>query len=301
MASNTFDPKDVWINTLNWNKPDITKDCLHSLMLNPGTTFTFVLIDNGSNDDSVEILKNEFPNLIIIKNNENLGFGAGFNRGIKYSIAQGAKYILIINNDTIADPNMMTNLLSVLEGDNELGIVAPFIYYYENKEKIWSKGGFINSFSLEQTETQPKKHSKDENMKTFLTGCCLLVKVDVFEKIGMFDEQFFMYYEDLDFSLRCLKNGIKMKTVPEAKLWHRISKSSGGKNNSLERFYMAKSSGLYFRKHMILWQLPFIVTFRLGSAILWTFRLLQNRQFASISYYWKGLIQGWVKKKEFHV
>lgn len=295
MLSNPFDPTDVWIITLNWNKPDITKDCLHSLMINTGTTFSFLLIDNGSNDDSVKILKNEFPSLITIYNKENLGFGAGFNIGIKYAIEQGAKYILIINNDTIADPTMMNQLLSVIEGDDEIGIVAPFIYFYENKEKIWSQGGYINSFLLEKTESKSKNHSKDQNMKTFLTACCLLINIEVFKKVGVFDERFFMYYEDLDFSLRCLKNGIIMKIVPEAKLWHRISTSSGGKNNPLERFYMAKSSGLFFRKHMKIWQSPFIVSYRLGSAILCTYRLLRNRQYNSIPYYWRGLIQGWVK------
>ena len=118
-----------------------------------------------------------------------------------------------------------------------------------------------------------------------------------FNDIGFFDEIFFpLYYDDLDFCLRLRKKGYRLFLIPYAKIYHKISLSVGGRNSPQERFLMARNSGYYFRKHLKTWQLPFIVIYRLSSAILWTIRLLKQRNYEAVQYHWKGLVAGWIQK-----
>ena len=128
----------------------------------------------------------------------------------------------------------------------------------------------------------------------FLSGCALLLPRSTVERVGLWDERFFMYYEDLDYCRRVAAAGLRLVLVPTAAMWHKVSVSSGGSNSPQERYAMARSSGLYFRKHMRPWQAPFIVAFRLGSALRWTLRLAGRGQWASLCAYWRGLRDGWL-------
>jgi GT2 family glycosyltransferase len=126
----------------------------------------------------------------------------------------------------------------------------------------------------------------------FVTGCCFLAPRSTFETIGLFDEQFTMYYEDFDFSFRVRESGEKILVIPEAKAWHNVSTSSGGRDTPNERYWMARSSIVFFRKHTRGSQRVLITIWRLGSAIRTTLRLLLSGRIPSISAYWRGLWDG---------
>jgi GT2 family glycosyltransferase len=284
--------KRIFVVTVTWNGLQDTCECLDSLFLQEDVLLDIVVVDNGSTDGATQFLRKKYPNVETIRSERNLGFAGGFNLGITYAIKQGAEYVLIINNDTILDSSMCKNLLFAMS--DEVAVASPVIFYAQDPQRIWSAGGYIHPNLLEPRDS----HSRDQELpsvpikRTFLSGCCMLIKRDVFTKIGLFDERFFVYYEDLDFCLRLLQNKLTIVLVPSAKLWHKVSLSSGGELSPSERYFMAYSSCLYFHKHLSLKTIPMIIPYRVGSAILWTFRLIIKKNWKSLRAYWRGIWRG---------
>lgn len=288
--------EEIWVVTVNWNKPEDTCECLESLAAQVGVAIQILVVDNGSTDRSIDIIQGRFPAVRIARSEKNLGFAGGFNLGIRLALEQDARQILIINNDTIADPWMCRHLMDRMN-ESRVGITAPVIYYASQPEEIWSSGGMFNNFLLEPKDA----HGRRENLgskpitRTFLSGCCMLINRSLLEAVGLFDERFFLYYEDMDFCYRIYKSGWTMEVVPAAKLWHKVSKSSGGERSPVERYHMARSSAIYFRKH-ITWKNGAVIFFyRLGSAILWSFRLGTKKKWSALSAFWKGWFEGWFR------
>jgi GT2 family glycosyltransferase len=214
--------------------------------------------------------------------------------GIRAALSDGAELVFLVNNDTIAGPNLLSALAAQL--DVEVGVLGPVIYYASDPHQIWSQGGQISPYLLEMTgdhgRGQPVPDEPSD--REFLSGCAMLVRRAVFERAGLFDERFFMYYEDLDFCVRVRDQRFKLRLVPDASLWHKVSQSSGGSNSPQERYAMAYSSGVYFRKHMRSWRIPLILTYRLLSAFRWTARMTVNGSWHALRAYWRGLLNGWL-------
>ncbi len=280
---------------VNWNRPQDTIECISSLTNQVGVHINIVLVDNGSDDDSVEIVQKAFHDVKIITNASNLGFAIGYNIGIKYALDARADYILIINNDAFIGPNTIINLLEYGQDEN-VGIVAPIIYFTMDPEIIWSAGGNIRPLLLEYTNKE-KGRKKEDNWpeilkRDFVTGCCFLAARKTFEDIGLFDEHFVLYYEDADYCYRVRKSNLQILVVTKANAWHKVALSSGGRDSPKERYWMGRSSILYFSKHASIWKWFFIIPYRIGSASRTMIRLAINKQFASAYYHIKGIIDG---------
>lgn len=287
----------LFIIILNWNQLKDTTECIESILEQTYRDFQIVVVDNGSTDNSAILLKQSFPNIKMIENGKNMGYQGGVNIGIKYALMTGAKYLLILNNDTILDKDMIKKLIENFP--DEAGIVSPIMYYFENPSEVWSLGGDIHPVLIEIWKSQKIKARKISGLieRDFIPSCAWLVRRDVFNKIGLLDESFFpIYYDDLDFCLRARRNGFRLFINPNAKLWHKVSASSGGEYNPRERYLMARNSGYYFRKNMRFWQAPFIIVYRCGSALLWSGRLIKGKKYIALKEYWKGLIKGWFGK-----
>ncbi len=285
----------VSVVIVNWNRYEDTCECIDSLLAQKGVSLKITCVDNGSSDNSGSRLREKYDQIQLLQLNRNLGFAGGYNLGIKEALKQNTDYILIINNDTVADEWMVSKLLSEIQANN-IGIDAPLIYYFENPSRIWSSGGYINK----QLLIPLNSHHTNENLshpveRTFISGCCYLMKKDLIEQVGLFDESFFLYMEDLDYCRRIMQTQWKMKVVPSAKLYHKVAASSKGQYSPMERYYYGLSSGVYYRKYINIRNVWIIVPFRLISAILWTFRLVFSGNFQSIGAYWKGLWKGWTK------
>lgn len=288
----------LFIYILNWNQADMTVACAQSILAQEGACqFDLFIIDNGSTDDSLQIFQRELPNIALIKNKENLGFQGGMNAGIRHALKENAEYIMLLNNDTIAAPDMLAQLINFFP--EEAGLVSPGNYYHENRNYLCSLGGNFHPVFLEVLGI-PKSFYKPPNeiqQYEFLPAHAWLFKKEVFEMVGLFDETYFpIYYDDLDFCYRMTKKKIKAFLIPQSKIFHRVSMSVGGRNSPKERYLMARNSGYYFRKNMKYWQAPIIFTFRLGSGLLWTFRLLYKGNFSAVKSYWKGFFDGWFRK-----
>ena len=244
----------VFIIILNWNNwPDVL-ECLESLKDNDYPNYQVVIVDNGS-DQKPQVLNQDIK---IIYNEKNLGFSGGNNVGIKYALENNADYVLLLNDDTIVSQDFLSKLVEVAENNNKIGIIGPKIYFYNNdvilsqqakdlneidssalpqndresKGKLWSAGGKINWLynkgeMIGYDEEDKGQYDLPKVQETeFLTGCCVLVKKQAIEKIGLMPEEYFLYYEDTDWSLKARENGFKCVFVPDAKIWHKGSQSS---------------------------------------------------------------------------
>ena len=239
-------------------------------------------------------IRGRFPQVHVIENERNLGFQAGNNAGIRYALERGAKNVFILNNDTIAEPGMVRLLLDHMTAD--VSVVTPAIYYAGWPDELWSIGGMIHPLFLEIVKAPGDRVSLPAAPvdRDFVTGCAMLMRAEVLREVGLFDERFYPgYYEDLDLSLRIRRGGYRMLLVPEARLLHKVSQASGGQSSPRVYFLMGRNSGYYFRKHMRYWQAPFIIFFRLGSALKTSFRLILKGEKEGLAAYWKGLMLGW--------
>lgn len=279
-----------------WNNYNSTQECIESILNQRFVEVRIFLVDNGSKIEPLDRLIDEFPMIKYIRSNTNLGFAAGTNLGLRKALATNSDHFLIINNDTRADEFMLKELL-LASMDEDIGLTAPIIYYYDEPDRIWSSGGKINKFFLMPLDSHnTQRIISCPTKRTFVSGCCFLLKREVLEQIELFDERFFMYFEDLDFCKRINETKWLMMVIPSAKLWHKVSQSSGGQYSVRERYYYGLSSGIYFRKHMKVANAIPVTLFRLGSALKMTIKLMLRRETKVLSSYLKGLYRGWTMK-----
>ena len=228
-----LDKPSISIIIINWKKYELTRNCINSVEKSSFKNFKIILIDNESqNDFSDEINKNE--KIYIIKNKNNEGFARANNQGIKYSLKNGFDYVLLLNNDTLITNNLLDSLIKQSNTLNQK-IIQPLILNYDGT-KIWNAGGTINNF-FGTFKTHKKGESftglkSNMDFTDWFTGCCVLIKSEVFNDIGYFDENFFAYYEDIDFSIRLKANGYSIAMLNDSYLKHFESASSKSNNQS---------------------------------------------------------------------
>lgn len=271
-----MDPK-ISIIILNWNGLPDTLECLKSLKKIDYENYEVVVVDNNSSGEDVKIIREEFGNFVkeIIVSKDNLGFSGGNNLGIKYSLNEGADFILILNNDTIVESNFLGKLLEIFNKDEKIGIAAPQINYYDNPEIVWTIGGKISKIrgsGFAYSNKNENEIEKKEKIVTFASGCCLLIKKEVFEKVGLFDEKFFLYVEDTDLCYRTCKAGYKIIVSPNSKIYHKVGNSTAEDLKQLPLYYTTRNR-LYFAKKnfhgFYFVTIMYIFTTMLYKAFLW--------------------------------
>ncbi len=264
--------KHVVISLLNFNGKKNTLDCLESLkdIRKDNFKLTVVVVDNGSKEDiSLENgIIGDIP-LIVIKNNKNMGFSGGNNVAIRYAIEKGADYVLILNNDTYVDGNFLTELFKVAEKDNGIGILVPKIYFapgfefhknrYSKNEigkVLWYAGGKMdwkNVIGHHRGVDEIDKGQYDNVEETEIaTGCCMMVRREVFQKVGMLNDKYFLYYEDSDLSIRAKNKGFKVMYVPKSIIWHKNAGSAGGSGSVLQDYYITRNRLLFGFKYALI-------------------------------------------------
>lgn len=255
--------KKIAIVTVNFNTAKDTIDLIKSIQNIKREDFLVetIVVDNGSKDKLV-LPKDVSKEVSLIRSEINYGFSGGYNIGIKEALKRNADYVLVVNNDTIIDPLMIKNLLKVLDSDERIGVVTPKIYFAKghefhkdrySKEELgkvfWYAGGYTdwaNVTSIHRGVDEVDKGQYDKIEKTdFASGCCMFFKKEVFEKVGMFDDKFFLYFEDADLNERIKKKGFDIYFVPTAILVHVNAASSGGSGNPLQDYYIARNRMLF--------------------------------------------------------
>jgi GT2 family glycosyltransferase len=258
----------IFVVILNWNRYKDTVECLQSLekLTIRNYQLSVLVVDNGSTDGSVkEIdapLRRGFAGRgSIIKNKKNLGFAGGNNVGIKYALENGADYILVLNNDTLVDKNLLVYLIKAAKSHKKAGILSPIIYFskgYEfHKDRykkdelgrvIWYAGGVIdwnNVYASNRGVDEVDNGQYDKRIKLeFATGACMFLRASALKKTGLFDEKYFLYLEDADLSQRMLIKDWEVWYVPEAKLWHKVAQSSAI-GSDLNDYYITRNRLLF--------------------------------------------------------
>jgi GT2 family glycosyltransferase len=222
----------VYVIVLTWNgKADIL-ECLKSLQNLAYPNTKILVVDNASEDGTAEAIHSLFPGFELICNGSNLRFARGNNVGIDYSLRRGADYVLLLNNDTVADHDFLSHLVETAESDKKIGIVGPKIYYYDKPRRIWFAGGTINWWTGGVAHAGIREEDKGKYDVTtevdYITGCCMLVKREVIDAVGMLDARYHMYVEDVDWCVRAMRAGYKLVYVPSSKVWHKLSASTKG-------------------------------------------------------------------------
>ncbi|WP_339606267.1 glycosyltransferase family 2 protein [uncultured Roseivirga sp.] len=241
---------------VNWNSFNVTKNCLESLRQLEYSNFEVIVVDNGSNDDSLVLLKSSFPEVTVLENGENLGFTGGNNTGIKYALDSEKDLIMLLNNDTIVTPDFAMILVETLLNDNTLGAVQPKIMYNQEKDVIWNAGGFFNSFfSLSKTRGLDQKDEGQYDKPIdvdWITGCCFLVKSSVVKQIGLLDDKFFIYYEDSDWSFKIKKLGYRLRFEPKSKIYHEVGMSNQNRKDHNEGNVSPFTHYMVVRNHLFM-------------------------------------------------
>jgi hypothetical protein len=242
----------VFIVILNWNGWKDTVECVESCLKITYSNFRILIVDNGSTDGSETILKKRFPEAEIIQTGSNLGFAGGNNVGIKYALEQGAEYIWLLNNDTIVDINALAGLVAELHKNPEAGIAASKIYYFSKPKVIWFAGGTwnpVDHIARHNGLDEEDARQYDVVAETdFATGCSLLFKASLISKIGYLKEDYYLYWEDVDWCVNARKNGWKIIYVPNSHVWHKVSQSVENKS-SAQNYYYFRGGLLFYSRN----------------------------------------------------
>lgn len=256
---------------LNWNNFEDTAECLNSLAEIEYKNHEVLVVDNHSTDDSPERIRDKFPWIHFHRTDHNGGYAYGNNAGIEEALDLGAAYVFVLNNDTTIAPNTVGNLVAVLEDEDEAGIAAPMIYYYDQPNMIQACGSGIDVWKantrarghLEQDTGQFDERTRVEHAN----GAAMMIDRAVFDKIGLFDEDYGYYTEDLDFSYRATEAGFEIVAVPDATVRHKVSASTGSQSPFVS-YYTVRSKLIFARKHVGVYQLvPFTLYY--AYFVLW--------------------------------
>lgn len=299
--------KPIAVILVNWNTPVHTATCISSLKNHCNNQlFDIIVADNGSTDDSLNLLKNQFPDLVFIDNKENLGFAEGNNRGLIFSIKQSYTFSMLINTDTKVDEDIVSKLSSHLNNHLEAAAVQPCIFWM-HKRSIWNgEGSFNQVLGITSSDTTLSNQNSLNNYKKaeWLTGCCMLIRNEALIKSGLFNKKFFLYYEDVELSFRLRANGYDLHYLPSCKLYHEAGVSAKisapkkeGFLNPVIHYYICRNHLWFLRKYgnPIFYPINIVYnTFYYGSLLIY-FTLRGRKEKAQ--YLVKGLKEGFFTPK----
>jgi GT2 family glycosyltransferase len=251
---------DVTTIVVNWNLKEETNRCLESLEKSTLPT-RVVLVDNGSLDGSVSYLERRFPEIDIIRLGANIGFGRACNMAIQRILTRDqCRYIFLLNNDAVVHPQALTRLMEAAQANPSAGIFGPKIYSRQDPNQIWYAGARRRRGVLAAADTGRGQIDKGQfetlHQVDYVFGAAMLIQREVFERIGLFDERFFIYLEDLDFCLRAQQAGYSPLFVPQAHVWHSGSASTA-RFIQMRRYHHLRSTVIFLLKHLTpLWAAP---------------------------------------------
>lgn len=275
---------------LNWNGLGDTRKCLDYLLRVVNVNFKIMVIDNGSRNNEAAILKKEYGNKIeVFPLKENLGFSGGVNYGTEQAKKYNPTYFLLLNNDVEVDKNFLKFLLETASKNKKIGIVGSCVFDYTQRNKILYSGGEMNWF-LAKPFHKTDLHNNIRKEK-FVTGCSMLIKKEVVDKVGLLDDNFFAYFEDTAFCFRARESGFECVSDPRSKVYHKES-SSTGKEGVLHTYLMSRNRILFVNKYLPPIYRIYFVFFNFGKlmfALLYFLSTLKNRR---AYVFLKGYIDG---------
>ena len=293
----------VAIVIVNWNTYKLTRSCILSLNKCVHKNFEIFLVDNNSSDDSVEKLKKEFKDLHFILNNKNAGFCKANNQAIKKILSKNTfNFIMLLNSDTEVSPFFIKPLVDKFKSNEKIGAVQPLILNWSDKSTIWKYEGDINKTFGVTSHRNKNKIFSDEKMKSYtewVSGCCIFTTPSIFKEVGLFDEIFFAYYEDVDWSIRLKKQNYLIALSKLSEVYHHESGSSKSLKKYNEGYLSPKSHYYNFRNHIIFlrkhksdYNSLGIVIFQLLKITQFSFYFMLRIRKKKLINLWKGVYDG---------
>jgi GT2 family glycosyltransferase len=236
---------------LNNNHPEDTLKCLTSLTQNSYENQQIILLDNASNDGTVDAIRSLLPQVLIIELHRNLGYAGNNNIGIQAAMEQGAQWVFLLNEDTKLSINCISQLVSVGESDLSIGIMGPMVYHLSEPDVIQSAGGCMDKYyrgsHLCQNERDQGQYQLPHTVD-WISGCSIMVRRDLIEQVGTLDERFFLYVEEFEWCVRAKRAGWQLVHVPQAKLWHKGVQPNYQPSPSVT-YYVTRNRLLLLLKH----------------------------------------------------
>jgi hypothetical protein len=267
VVSEKFVPRKIGVVTVTFGSGDVLPDFFRSLDQQTFRNFMLISVDNGSTDSTVDQLHGyQSCEHVVIANNANLGVAAGNNQGIRAALNEGCEYVLLVNNDVVFGPELLQQLLDGLS-EHHCQMTTPIMYYYDRPDVIWAAGGYFQPWLgyrcllIGKGEQDLGQYSKPRLVEHTPT-CCVLVKREVFAKVGLMDERYFVYHDDTDFMLRALKAGQRLYCLPQSKLLHKVSSLSGADSVFQVRFGTRNRAFMLVKFLGRLLSIPYAVAFR---------------------------------------
>jgi GT2 family glycosyltransferase len=288
----------VAVLILNWNDKRNTLETLESVRGLQYANFEVFLVDNGSTDGSVEAIAKDFPEVRLLVSRENLGAAGGRNLGLETILHHAdVDYVMFLDNDVIVEPALLDKLVEAAETEPTLGIAGPIVYYYSDPRRIWSAGSrFI--FREVITRLRLNNHlmaqepGKGITYVGSISGCCMLVKRRGFGTVGWFNPQYVMACDDSEFCYRAGKRGFARAVVNHAKLWHKVSASTGGAYTPARAYYTGRSTILFLKDHGRSWHWFTILAFAALSLLVGYLRERRRGNQKAVAMKLQGYLDG---------
>jgi GT2 family glycosyltransferase len=287
----------IGVVTVTYNSATVLPDFLRCIATQAHSEFLLIAVDNASKDDTLRILR-ECPDarLRVIANTENRGVAEGNNQGIRAALDAGCASVLLINNDTEYDPTLISQLDEGL-GTYHVEMICPKMMYYGEPRRIWSAGGAFQpwlGYRIVHLGGNEIDHGQCDRARliTYVPTCCVLIRKEVFEKVGMMDERYFVYVDDVDFMYRAMKAGVRLMYSPEPKLLHKVGGLTGGEDSPFTIRYTTRNRVYFMLRHfgaakslpmLFMYQCYFAAGVLCGRFSLKTYRIKQRAVWEGIT------------------
>jgi len=291
----------VAIIMVNWNGFEFTTACLDSLRKVDYPDFRVILVDNASQNQEGERLKNAFPEIELIQNPENLGFAGGNNTGIRKALEEGFSYVMLLNNDTIVEPDFLGQMILKFSQNSRLGVVQPLICFLHDRTQIWSAGGTWNAFLGRAITLGDRKSVDNFNLTNqnldWATGCCMLITREALLKTGLLNESYFAYFEDVEWSLRFRGKRFEIALAKKAKIYHEAGASSKRKHSEGTLspkvfYYHVRNQFFLLRSQIHGFAIPFAWTYHSFRFLLWISYFCLRGRFQKLKSVARGIKDG---------
>lgn len=289
----------------NWNGMNDSMECLNSIsdLDYPKHCIEVIVSDNGSTDGSQasisqimsKMREEGFRRVQLVENHENIGAPAAYNRGIE-AVSEEYDYILKIDNDIVFSPECVNSMVALAESRQDIGLVGGCEFADSKLTRVRTIGGyFINYFFKPYyplaNQAYSKKHSARREIE-FPTGSCMLIKRSVIEKVGLFDENFFVYWDDFDYAYRSYLAGFSSMYEPEGRFWHKGSSTTGGLKSDFFVFQVTRNRIFFVRKHCSLLHRYIFYVYMIIVSVVRTINFISKSHPMLAIARWKGVIHG---------
>ncbi len=272
-----MNPPKVCIIILNWNGLEDTIECLASLKKITYSNYEVVVVDNGSEGNDAQVLEERFGDYMhLIKNDKNYGGSGGHNIGMRYVLNNSnPDYLLLLDNDTVVDPEFLTEMVKVAEAEPAIGIAGAKVYYYDEPDRLQYLGGKIDLWKMDialtsgiirerilgRKEVDRGQHDSIKEVEHIAFWCALFRRKSV-ESIGLFDERYFLGWEEVDYFIRAREVGCKIVYIPKAKVWHKYR--SANKIDGFLQYHSLKGLFQIMRHCASRWQYRLFLIYFFG-------------------------------------